>query len=288
MRVLVTGARGMLGQALCRCLSGEHAVIAATKEEFDITDEAATRKAIRAAQPEVVIHAAAYTRVDDAEAQRETAFAVNARGTRHVAQGCEDAGARLIYVSTDYIFDGKKGRPYVETDPPSPLGVYGASKLEGEREASRLGARSLIVRSSWLFGPAGPNFVRAIYTRAGEGGALRVVEDQEGSPTYSRDLAEAIARLLSVGAWGIVHVANGGHCTWFQFASAILEETDLKHVSLTPISTDAFQRPAPRPSYSVLDTARYASLTGHSLRPWREALREYLAVEGWLADSSKQ
>jgi dTDP-4-dehydrorhamnose reductase len=272
----------MLGRALCRCLSREHAVIAATKEEFDITDEAATRRAIRAAQPEAVIHAAAFTRVDDAEAQRETAFAVNARGTRHVAQGCEDAGARLIYISTDYVFDGKKGRPYVETDPPHPLGVYGASKLEGERETSRLGARSLIVRAAWLFGPGGPNFVRTIFTRAGEGGALRVVDDQVGGPTYTVDLAEAIARLLSVGAGGIVHSANGGHCTWFQFARAILEEADLKGVSITPISTDVLRRPAPRPTYSVLDTARYASLTGHTLRPWRDALREYLAVEGWL------
>ncbi len=282
MRVLVTGARGMLGTALCRCLSREHMVIAATKDEFDVTDEGTTRRAIRTAQPDVVVHAAAYTRVDDAETQRETAFAVNALGTRHVAQGCEDAGARLIYISTDYVFDGKKGRPYVETDPPIPLGSYGASKLEGEREAFRLGARALIVRASWLFGPGGANFVRAIYTRAREGGALRVVDDQVGSPTYSPDLAEAIDRLIAVQTRGIVHVANSGYCTWFQFAEAIVKEAGMPDVPLIPVATEALNRPAPRPRYSVLETARYASLTGHTLRPWREALREYLSEEGWL------
>ena len=282
MRVMVTGSRGMLGRALCRRLDAEHAVIEAHRGWFDVTDESSTRKAIASERPDVVVHAAAYTRVDDCETHREAAFAVNAAGTRHVALGCLDCGAWMLYVSTDYVYDGEKGRPYVEEDPTAPLGVYGASKLEGERELARLGIPHMVVRTSWLFGPGGSNFVRTVYGALSLGRPLKVVDDQVGSPTYTVDLADAVARLLAVQGRGVVHVANAGACSWFQLARAVLEATGRTDVPLTPISSRDLGRPARRPRYSVLDTGRYTSLTGHRLRPWRDALREYLEAEGWL------
>ena len=272
---LLLGASGMLGKALLEVLQGLP-VVGWSSRDLDITREDQVLNRIRALHPRVIIHAAAWTQVDACEKDPERAYRVNARGTRHVAQAARATGARLVYISTDYVFDGKGNHPYPEDAPPNPLNVYGRSKWEGEQAVLESTPDGLIVRTSWLFGPGGANFVDTILQLAQIQSHLRVVADQRGAPTYTRDLAEALRRLLETPARGIVHVTNGGDCTWWEFARAILQEAGIQGVAVAPISTLEAGRPAPRPAYSVLDTGRYTCLTGHQLRPWQEALRAYL------------
>jgi len=276
MRVLVTGAKGMLGSALVRRLGGAHEVIAVTRNEFDIIKELDVRDFVADAKPDWVVHCAAFTNVDGCEKEPDKAFNVNALGAKNVALACWGAGARLAHVSTDYVYDGAKGEPYSETDPVNPLGVYGKSKLKGEQEILKVLPDALIVRTSWLYGKGGPNFVEAILTQAGIRKELSVVSDQAGSPTYTPDLADGIVRLAEAGAAGIVHVSNDGHCSWFDYARKILELSGIRGVEVRPISTLELGRPAPRPAFSVLSNMKYQEITGHSLRHWEAALKEYL------------
>lgn len=274
MRVLITGARGQLGRALVDLGRGQGWQLwAYDLPEFDLTDVGAVQEAVRTAQPEVIFNAAAFTAVDRAEEEPEAAFAVNARAVATLASVADEVGALLVHLSTDYVFDGQNTRPYREDDPPNPLSVYGRSKLEGEKAAARA-SKHLIVRTSWLFG-RGWNFVEAIRKQL-LGGAreLRVVADQFGRPTYAEDLAEALVRLVNAGAYGLFHVANTGETSWAGFAREIAAQLGFS-VPVVDISTEEAGRPAPRPRYSVLDTAKFDSL-GQPLPPWQEALARYL------------
>jgi dTDP-4-dehydrorhamnose reductase len=253
----------------------------ATIAGLDLADEAALEKAWLAHGPfDGVLHCAAYTAVDNAERERELAERVNVVATRALASACARHGARMVAVSTDFVFDGQSTRPYVESDEPRPLSVYGVTKLAGERALlDTLPRNSAVVRTQWLYGPRGKHFPRTIASLARERGALRVVDDQTGAPTTTLELAPALWDVLASDATGIFHAACEGSCTWFGFTQAILAELDLTHVRLEPCSTDAFPRPARRPAYSVLDSSRLALLRGRRLAPWRDALKAYLEVE---------
>jgi len=271
--VLVLGARGMLGQAVVRELAARTRVLPADLEELDLTRRDDVIAFINDARPAAVVNCAAYTQVDAAESEPEAAFAVNTDGAGFVAEACSQIDAPLIHISTDYVFDGRKPGPYTEDDPPSPLGVYGRTKAEGDRRVLAAGEHS-IIRTAWLYGPGGGNFVDTIRRRSKEQAELRVVNDQVGSPTYTLDLAGAIARWMESGERGLVHFTNAGSCTWCELASRIVALTG-SNARVVPISTSELDRPAPRPIYSVLDTTRYQRIGGQP-RPWEDALADYL------------
>jgi dTDP-4-dehydrorhamnose reductase len=281
LRALVAGARGQLGQALVRLL-GDRVAWAGGRDELDVCDAAAVRRVVAAARPDVVINATAYNKVDAAESEPAEALAVNAEGPLHLARAAGEAGARIVHVSTDYVFDGHGTRPYAETDPPNPIGAYGVSKLSGELLVAGATPEHLIVRTSGVFAAGGSrakggSFVERILARARAGEPLRVVADQVFSPTYAPDLAQAILALLDHGARGVVHVTNQGTCSWHEMATAALELAGLRGVSVQAIRAEELAAAARRPAWSVLDNARWRALGLPPLRPWREALGEMLA-----------
>ncbi len=290
-KVLLLGAKGMLGQELAALLAarlgepaGDH-LLCWDEPELDIRDEEAVSRALAEARPSVVINAAAYTDVDGCESNEALAMAVNADGPRHLALACREVGAKLVHFSTDFVFDGEGNAPYQPDDTARPLSVYGRSKWEGERGIEGVGGEYLLIRTSWLFGPRGRNFVEAILDRARAGEPLNVVDDQVGRPTLAVDLAEAVLRLLDTGATGTVHFANKGSCSWFEFAKKIVELADCD-VSVFPITTAELARPARRPAYSVLGTESYEKATGNRPAPWQQALARYLNVWESVADVS--
>ena len=274
MKIVVTGANGQLGRDLVRRLSAEHEVYGFGREALDVRDPDACRDVLRRVRPDVVVHAAAYTAVDRAESEPDEAFRVNADGTRNIAMAAEEVGAKLCYVSTDYVFDGRKGRPYDEYDDTNPLNVYGRSKRAGEWLVQALCRKFFIVRTAWVYGAHGQNFVKTMLRLARERDVIRVVDDQVGSPTYTVDLADFLARLVVTDRYGIYHATNAGSCSWYEFARAIFEEAGL-HVRVEPCTTDEFPRPAPRPKYSVLDHMAIRTNGFPDLRHWREALKEF-------------
>ncbi len=245
-------------------------------DEIDIRVEKDTVEKMSRLQPEMVINVAAFTNVDECESQAERAFAVNAEGMRHVALGALRCHAKVVYLSTDYVFDGEKREPYVESDLPNPLSVYGRSKLQGERYVQELTEDGLIVRTQWLFGKYGNNFIASILRQSREKKELSIVNDQTGSPTYTVDLAKAISVLIQHDAKGLFHVANSDTCTWFAFAQAVLEFSGITGVKVSPISSKELNRPAVRPPYSKFSCQKLKQVTGIALRPWDEAVKEYL------------
>jgi dTDP-4-dehydrorhamnose reductase len=273
MRSLVTGAKGQLGQELQRVLTGED-VIPANRPDYELTDPALSAK-IAATHPDLAIHAAGYTDVDECERNPGMAFQINAIGTRYVAEGAAKAGAKLLYLSTDYVFDGRKTMPYTERDPVNPLNVYGRSKLAGEEEAVKGCRRTLVLRTSWLYGVHGKNFVKTILGLAVMQPEVRVVDDQRGSPTYARHLAQVIVGLIRSDLTGVIHAGGEGECSRYEFAKAILQEAGLG-CRVVPISTTESGRLAWRPPYSALSTA-FLHQHGLSLPPWREGVRQFLA-----------
>lgn len=276
-KVLVTGASGMLGSDLAPALAAAgHEVLARPKSDLDVTDAKAVLRAARELSPDVIVNCAAFTKVDDCETDPR-AFLVNGDAVGHLAEACGRFGAQLVQVSTDFVFDGEKGAPYVEDDAVHPLSAYGRSKRAGEEAALRLPG-SLVVRASWLFGRSGWNFVEAILKQV-EGGRkkLAVVVDQVGRPTATTDLSEAIAALLEAGASGVYHFANRGEVSWNEFAREILWRTGRRDVEVEPTTSETLARPARRPPYSVLDTGKYERLTGRPIRSFRDPLAEYLA-----------
>lgn len=301
MRIFVTGLSGMLGHALAAvlpamghaisgCGTRERRVLALPEgvnyERFVFaswSDVASLRDLVAASEAEVLIQSAAYTQVDRAEEEEEEAHRVNGLFTQAAALVCEDLGIDLLYVSSDYVFDGRAGRPYREWDLPGPLGAYGRSKLAGELAARRI-PRHHIVRTSWLFGENGPNFVSTIVKAARERPELRVVDDQHGSPTYTRDLAGAIGRLLCSRRYGIHHLTNSGVTSWFEFAREIVRVAGLS-TPVQPQSTADAGRPAPRPAFGALDNWGWRVAGEAALPPWQDALRRYMKTAGLLADS---
>lgn len=274
----------MLGRDLTAHLQARHRVIEADLPDLDITVPQLIEKAVHAERPDVVIHTAAFTAVDECERRPDIAFAVNADGTRNVALACHHAGVPLLYVSTDYVFDGEKPAPYIEEDAPNPVNVYGRSKFEGEKHVREIVPHAWIVRTSWLFGPLGKNFVRAILERAERGEPLAVVNDQVGAPTYTADLAGALEQIVIRGSPATYHVTNQGYCSWFGFAQEILRQAGLGQVEITPIPTAVSARPAPRPRNSRLANTRLQAERLDLLPPWQDALRRYLLREQGARD----
>ncbi len=282
MKVAVIGAGGQLGTDLCRALT-QFEVVPLFHCDIDITDMRSVRHALDAVGPAVVINTAAYVRVDDCETARDEAFTVNALGARNVAVVAQQRGARLMHISTDYVFGGESGprdTPYTEFDTPVPLSVYGRSKLAGEDFVRHLCHRHFIVRSSGLFGVAGSsgkggNFVETMLRLAAERDELRVVSDQVFSPTYTRDLAAKLAELIETEYYGIFHVTGGGACSWYEFTGEILRLAGSR-TAVVPIASDEFPQKAKRPGYSVLHNCHLRLLGMEGLRPWQDALGDYM------------
>lgn len=296
MRVLVTGADGQLGRDLVTAFAGDVPpggrrralvgpegpgrgvdVVGAGHVDLPVDERASVLEAVHALRPDVVVHAAAWTAVDECEGDRDRAYRVNALGTRHVAEACHATGAHLVYVSTDYVFDGTSERPYVEWDAPRPCSVYGASKLAGERECP---PRATVVRTSWVCGASGRNVVKTALRMAAGDADLRFVDDQRGSPTFSADLAAAVVTLALDRRPGVHHVTNQGEATWYGFVRAILEAAGEDPARVRPVSTADLDppRPARRPANSVLDNAALRLGTLPLLPDWHDALARLVAV----------
>jgi dTDP-4-dehydrorhamnose reductase len=274
----------MLGTDVCQVLGPDHDVVACDIDDFDITDLDATLAAVHAISPEVVLHLAAFTHVDACEDEKDRAFTTNARGTMNIARAARVVNARLVYTSTDYVFDGTKTEPYVETDEPNPINYYGLTKLYGEMYVRDLTLRHLIVRASWLFGPNGKNFIDTVVTKASEGSTLRVVNDQHGRPTYTLDLAKAMKQMVERRLEGTVHVSNQGETTWFELARYAITQAGLE-VTVEPVSSDEYKTKAKRPSYSVLASAVFETSGIEPLPTWQEAVRHHLERKGTLKGS---
>jgi dTDP-4-dehydrorhamnose reductase len=275
MRTLVLGAGGQLGRDLARAFRSSGEVRGYTRSEVDITDEAALYRVVEAFPPDVILNAAAYTNVEAAEDDFEGAFMTNEAGARHVAELAEYRSIPVVYFSTDYVFGNAKVAPYQVNDPIAPLGVYGKSKAAGEAAVRKACMRHFIVRTAWLYGPGGNNFVEKILGAAQTRPTLRVVEDEVGCPTYTKDLAEAVYYLTRSKHYGTYHIVNGGSCSRYEQAKAIVELAGLKTV-IEPCPATEFPAKAERPHYSVLATDAYERATGHELRPWKDALTDYM------------
>lgn len=273
MRFTVFGASGLLGQALVPKLKDEQ-LTALSSKDADIRDASEVRRVIEAARPEWVILVAAYTDVDGCESNRELAFSVNRDGAVNVARAARDTGARLIFLSSDYVFDGNKGSPYEADDRRNPMSVYGESKAQAEEQLLQILRDVVIVRTSWLFGVGGKCFPATILKIAATRPELSVVNDQRGSPTLTDDLGSALVELCRKNASGIVHMTNSGDCTWYEFASEIVKASGLD-TEVKPVSTSEFPRPARRPAYSVLSPATRI-VYGIEMPSWQDALRRYL------------
>jgi len=276
MRVIITGHQGQLGRQLQAAFAG-HEVLGLDLPADDITTPAIIGR-IAGFRPDLIVHAAAYTNVDGCEQDPELAFRVNAVGTQMVALAAQRAGAALVHVSTNEVFDGTRRDLYREWDQPNPISVYARSKAAGERIVRDLLDRFYIVRIAWLFGPGGLNFVTKILNAAEKNGALRVAADEFGNPTYAPDLAAAIARLAATGAFGIYHLTNGGFCSRYEFAREIVRLAGYSDLPVAPILSADWPRPSRPPLHAVLANTAGAAL-GITLRPWQEALAEYVA---WL------
>jgi dTDP-4-dehydrorhamnose reductase len=273
VKVLITGAGGMLGQDVRQAAElANHEVIALDRSALDVTDAAAVNEAFAEVSPDTAINCAAWTDVDGAEAAEAEALRLNGDAAGNVAAGAAAVGASVVLPSTDYVFDGTATRPYVESDPMSPQSAYGRTKLAGESATAGANPRHFVVRTAWLFGAGGRNFVETMLGLA-ETGVVTVVRDQVGSPTYTAHLAEGLLRLAETDAYGLHHMAAGGQCSWYDFARAIFEDAGVECRVLSTTSAE-FARPAPRPAYSVLDTEWPDAIR---LPDWRDGLREYLS-----------
>jgi dTDP-4-dehydrorhamnose reductase len=273
-RILVTGAGGQLGRELIDVLTGDE-VHGLDHRALDVGDRHAVVAAVERVRPSWIINAAAFNDVDGAEREVEQAFKVNASGPGYLAGAAARVGAGIVHISTDYVFDGRKGAPYVESDRPNPLSAYGRSKYEGELQVLGSEASACVLRTAWLYGRWGKNFVKAILAAAEGGGPLKVVADQVGSPTWTRHLANAISQLIRTPARGLFHVANGGACSRFEFARAIV----WGRVEVLPITSAEAARPAPRPANSSLASERWEAAGLRPLPPWSAALAEFLREE---------
>jgi len=288
MRVLITGANGQLGTDLCRILHGLE-TIPLTHKDVEITNMNSVKEVLGKHKPDIIINTAAYVRVDDCETEQDKAFLVNALGARNVAVVAQELGAKLVHISTDYVFGGEAEpptTPYTEFDTPVPLNLYGKSKLAGENFVQHLCSRHFIIRASGLFGVAGSsgkggNFIETILKLAQQQGELRVVNDQVFSPTYTKDLAKKIAQLIDTEYYGIFHITNKGSCSWYEFTKEILKLAGLK-TPVIPTTSDEYPQQARRPHFSALDNYQLRLLGVDDMRPWQEALKDYMISKGHI------
>ncbi|WP_150270667.1 dTDP-4-dehydrorhamnose reductase [Paenibacillus tepidiphilus] len=282
MKVLVTGSAGQLGQDLVLLLTAQgHEVMGCDRQEMDITDLDQCKEVIGGFAPDAVVHCAAHTAVDVAETDIDGAYLINATGSRNVALAAEQAGAKLVYISTDYVFDGMGTKPYHEYDNTDPQSIYGKSKRAGEILVQSLSSKFFIVRTSWVYGKYGNNFVKTMLKLGQEKPLLQVVDDQKGSPTYTVDLARFVLELIQTEKYGVYHASNSEACTWYEFTQAIFAEAEellgIKFTAkLEPCTTEQFPRPAPRPQYSVMEHLSIRTNGFQDIRPWREGLRDFL------------
>ncbi|GGJ00836.1 dTDP-4-dehydrorhamnose reductase [Paenibacillus hunanensis] len=282
MKVLVTGASGQLGMDMVAVLHRKgHDVMGCNRQQLDITNLEQCQQVVGEFAPAVIVHCAAYTAVDAAETDVDGAYLVNATGSRNMAVAAEAVGAKIIYVSTDYVFDGQGESPYYEYDNTDPQGIYGKSKRAGEQLTQTLSSRYFIVRTSWVYGLHGNNFVKTMLKLGQEKPELKVVHDQKGTPTYTVDLAEFVSELMLTEKYGIYHASNSGACTWYEFTQEIFSQA--KQVleasitaSLEPCTTADFPRPAPRPANSVMEHMSIRTNGFQDIRDWREGLTAFL------------
>ena len=281
MKILITGAAGMLGTDLRKALEPEHELVLTDihgdVKSLDITDTEQALAEINEAQPDLVIHCAAYTDVDGCERDPGMAYRVNALGTWNVAAACMVCDAVMLYISTDFVFDGEKSEPYTEYDATHPLGHYGASKLAGESHVRALCPSHYIVRTAWLYGEHGKNFPLTILNAAKSHKELKVVADQVGSPTFTADLAAAIRDLIKSPLYGTYHITNRGSCSWHEFAKKALEYVGIEDVTVQPIKAEEWPTPTRRPTYSVLRNYALELQGKDNMRPWDEALKDFIS-----------
>jgi dTDP-4-dehydrorhamnose reductase len=275
MRLLVLGADGQLGSDVVRLLSPTVEVTARTADELDVTDRTRLRQAVKASRPDVVINCAAYTAVDRAETEQDAAYRVNVLGARNVAQAARGVGARVVYFSTDYVFDGTATEPYDEDAPTAPLSVYGRTKLQGEQATREANPDHLVLRLAWLYGRSGHNFVRTVLRLARAKDELRIVDDQVGSPTFTEDVVHQLWTAIEDDCTGTYHCVNTGQASWHAFASHIVHRLGL-NVPVVPIRTVDYPTPARRPTYSVLADRKFDLEQLNGMRPWEDALDDFL------------
>ena len=285
MKILITGAYGMLGSDLREVLKNQELIVTGSKD-LDITDEEKVVEFVCENSPELVINAAAYTAVDDCETHYDDAYAVNALGPKNLAIACNKLDIPLVHISTDYVFDGTKRTPLIETDKLGPQSAYGKTKLAGEEFIQENTDKYFILRTAWLYGLHGNNFVKTMLDLAENHDEITVVDDQVGSPTYSFDLAVAITNLLFSDKYGIYHVTNEGECSWYEFAKLIFELSNID-VKVVPVTTEEFPRPAPRPHYSVLNNKKWNSSGFVPMRTYQEALSEYLSLYNFFKKTNR-
>lgn len=275
-KVAITGANGQLGQELVRCFKGlNYTIYPLGKEDLDVTNHDQVDRIIQKIQPDIIIHCAAFTNVDQSERYTDQAFLVNGIGTRNIAVASNKVDAKLVYLSTNYVFDGKKSGPYSEYDSPNPAGIYGKSKLAGEQYVRDFTSKFFIVRTSWLFGGNGKNFVTTMQDLAKKRERLSVVDDQIGNPTYTFDLARQILNLISTEKYGIYHVSNSGLCSWYELAKEIFERSNIS-IDVFAVTTEDYNAPAPRPKNSAMEPVNLRLNNFYAMRNWKEALQDYI------------
>ena len=277
MKILITGSNGMLGHDLQEVLKNKHELILTTSKTLNITDRDQVLKVICENKPDVVINSAAYTDVDGCEDNHDIAYGVNGEGVRNLALACKEIDCPLVHISTDYVFNGKNNRPWVEDDEIDPINVYGKSKLEGEEAILEILDKYFIVRTAWLYGVNGKNFPKTMLELAKNHSEITVVYDEVGSPTYTLDLAYGISQLIETDYYGIYHITNSESCSWCEFARYIFEVAGVD-VNVIPVTASEFARPAPRPSYSVLENKNWIYNGFKPLRSYKEAIKEYIEL----------
>ena len=277
MKILITGSNGMLGYDLNRVLSDEHELILTTSKTLDITNKKETTDYILKENPDMVINSAAYTNVDDCEKNTEIAYKVNGEGVKNIAMACKKINCPLVHISTDYVFNGENTKPWVENDEIGPISIYGKSKLQGEEAILETLDEFFIIRTAWLYGENGGNFPKTMLELAKNHSEITVVYDEVGSPTYTLDLAKAISELIKTKHYGIYHITNSDYCSWCEFAKYIFKIADCD-VKVIPVTAKEFDRPAPRPHYSVLENKKWVENGFKPLRSYKKAIADYIEL----------
>lgn len=276
-KILVTGSKGQLGVDLVNILSNEYYVIGLDKEKLDITNLDYVINIVKTIKPHIIINSAAYTNVDECEKNIDLSYKINSLGARNLAIASLENNSRLVHISTDFVFYGQKNEPYIEFDTPNPLSIYGKSKLLGEEFIKQINPKHYILRTSWLYGENGNNFVKTMLKLGKENKTLKVVNDQRGTPTYTKDLVNTINMIIKSDAYGTYHASNEGECTWFEFARRIFELANISDIEILPITTEELNRLAKRPKYSVMKNYMLKLNFDYTLKSWDESLKKYFS-----------